>query len=90
MQIPDSLPECQARLEDWYTDYRRVIADTCAGDEQHCSCVPHLRRRIADLESTLVTLTEHQVAVDQQYVDIRVDRDAWRAEAKRLRGAGGR
>jgi len=27
--------------------------EDCAGDEVHCSCVPHLRRRIKELEADL-------------------------------------
>jgi hypothetical protein len=37
-------------IEDYRADFAKVTADKCAPDEQHCSCVPHLRRRIAELE----------------------------------------
>jgi len=43
----------QARLSDCEDDARRVLADECAPDEAHCSCVPHLRREIERLRSLL-------------------------------------
>ena len=37
------------RAQEFEEDFRKVTADKCAGDEAHCSCVPHLRRKIAEL-----------------------------------------
>ena len=39
------------RISDYEDDYRHTINEECAGDEVHCSCVPHLRKRIKELES---------------------------------------
>ena len=41
------------RIEDYEDSYRCVIDEKCAGDEMHCTCVPNLRRRIAELEKQL-------------------------------------
>jgi hypothetical protein len=40
-------------LEDGNAAYRHVMEEKCAGDEMHCTCVPHLRRGIAELKSEL-------------------------------------
>ena len=45
-----ALVEARERVADWECDFVQVIADEFVGDEEHCSCVPHLRRRIAELE----------------------------------------
>ena len=31
------------RIADFEDDFRKVTSETCAPDERHCSCVPHLR-----------------------------------------------
>lgn len=52
--VPALLARIEA-LEYQITDrddsFRRVIAEQCAPDERHCSCVPALRARIAELEA---------------------------------------
>lgn len=48
-----------ARLRDLEDDYRATLAEVCgapADDRAHCSCVPHLRRRIRALEAELASL----------------------------------
>lgn len=42
----------RAKVEDFEEDFRNVVAENCAGDEKHCSCVPHLRRKIEELEES--------------------------------------
>lgn len=37
------------RLIDFEADFKKTVADTCAPDEKHCSCVPHLRRALDEL-----------------------------------------
>ena len=46
----------RAALAERDEDYQRVVSETCAGDEKHCACVPHLRRRIRELEERVTTL----------------------------------
>lgn len=52
----DELHGLRERLADFQADYRKVMSDQCAPDERHCSCVPHLRARIAELERERVDL----------------------------------
>jgi hypothetical protein len=42
-----------AELQDWRNTQRAVMQETCTlpADMRHCTCVPMLRKRIADLES---------------------------------------
>jgi hypothetical protein len=47
--------DLEVELEDGNAAYRQVIEERCAPDELHCTCVPHLRQRIKELESELAT-----------------------------------
>lgn len=49
----ETLDSVCARLVDLQDDYRATLAEDCAPDERHCSCVPHLRRRVRELEDEL-------------------------------------
>lgn len=53
MLCPPGLKAQVAKLkrerDDYHDDFRTVIDEQCAPDEKHCSCVPHLRKRIAEL-----------------------------------------
>lgn len=42
------------RLIDFEADFKKTVADTCAPDEKHCSCVPHLRRAYCELSNRVV------------------------------------
>jgi hypothetical protein len=47
---------CRAQAEtlaDHQADAAKVLAEQCAPDEVHCSCVPHLRARIKALEAII-------------------------------------
>jgi hypothetical protein len=41
------------RSADYEADFRRVVNEECAPDEKHCSCVPHLRRQLAQRDAEL-------------------------------------
>ena len=43
-------------IDAFYDDFRRVTSETCAPDELHCSCVPHLRAQVAELRALGVSL----------------------------------
>ena len=43
--------ELRWRFEDLEEDFHQAIRAQCSSDEKHCSCVPHLRKRIAELEA---------------------------------------
>lgn len=44
--------ELEAELQDWLDTAMQAVADGC-DDEAHCTCVPALRKRIAELETEL-------------------------------------
>jgi hypothetical protein len=71
-------------IEDWREGYHTTIADNCPPDEHHCTCVPHLRRRIAELEAEVATL---ETAAQNPFV-MRIDGDGgrlWERECEHLR-----
>lgn len=39
------------KVQDFEDDFKKVMREECAPDEQHCSCVPHLRTEIKYLKS---------------------------------------
>lgn len=47
------IEELEERLKDWEDTHRRIMSEECAFDEFHCTCVPSLRKRIAELEEEL-------------------------------------
>ena len=53
LKAKERIAELTEELEDWRDNACRVLAEECAPDEMHCSCVPVLRRRIAELEAAL-------------------------------------
>ncbi len=63
--------EAAERLADYHDDYRAVIEEKCAGDEVHCSCVPHLRARIAALEAERDAETTRADAYERSHIEIR-------------------
>lgn len=58
--------EAEAKLKDIDDAYQIVIKGKCAPDEVHCTCVPHLRRHIADLilesERRRIAIVRHGVS----------------------------
>lgn len=47
--------QLEGQLSDLTDDFHRVMDEDCGFPaERHCSCVPHLRRRIRELEATTV------------------------------------
>ena len=45
--------ELKGKLADWQETHNNIIAERCAPDEVHCTCVPSLRKRIQELEAKL-------------------------------------
>jgi chromosome segregation ATPase len=44
--------DLESRLADLTDDFHQVMDEDCESDlEKHCACVPHLRRRIKELEA---------------------------------------
>ena len=50
--------EAIAWIEDYKADHLAVIGGQCAGDERHCSCVPHLRNALDELGIQLAALQD--------------------------------
>jgi hypothetical protein len=53
----------RGRLADFEDDFRQVMAEGCGKIDdgwdtvtQHCACVPHLRRRVRELEATVAAV----------------------------------
>ena len=72
------------RAADFQADYRKVMSDQCAPDERHCSCVPHLRARIAELERERVDLINGADLAADRANRHRQERDAARVEIAHL------
>ena len=47
----DTLARLADEVIDWREGQRRVMAENCAPDEKHCTCVPVLRKAIEELEA---------------------------------------
>ena len=45
----------EKKLAQYEEDYTAIVSEKCWDDENHCPCVPHLRKRIEDLEARLST-----------------------------------
>lgn len=52
------LAALKERLAEYDETYRRILAEECAPDEQHCTCVPALRMRIAEAERVIARVVE--------------------------------
>jgi len=70
----ERLREENAELREWKADvedaFHVTMDERCTEDEQHCTCVPHLRRRIKELEAQLASAVpwdEHAEAVKMAY-----------------------
>ena len=47
------ITDLEGELTEIHEQYKRVMEERCAPDEHHCTCVPFLRKRIAELEATV-------------------------------------
>jgi hypothetical protein len=50
--------EARAWIKDYKADHRAVVDGQCAGDERHCSCVPHLRRALDEARRQVEAMRE--------------------------------
>ncbi|NBP83133.1 hypothetical protein EBU60_04655 [bacterium] len=51
LDLRDEVERLRERVQDYEDDARTVLAERCAPDERHCSCVPHLRREVERLRA---------------------------------------
>jgi len=50
------IAELESRLQDYEDDYKSTVNEKCdpeKDDRVHCTCVPHLKRRIKELEDRI-------------------------------------
>jgi DNA repair exonuclease SbcCD ATPase subunit len=53
------ITDLEGELTEIHEQYKRVMEERCAPDEHHCTCVPLLRKRIAELEADRDAETEN-------------------------------
>ena len=65
--------DLESRLADLTDDFHRVMDEDCESDlEKHCACVPHLRRRIKELEAERDSWREQALDAQQVAIDTEV------------------
>ena len=57
-KLEASLARVTAERDDYRDSARKVLAEECPSDEQHCACVPVLRKENARLREKLKDLDE--------------------------------
>jgi cell division septum initiation protein DivIVA len=58
LDLRDEVERLRERVQDYEDDARTVLAERCAPDERHCSCVPHLRREVERLRAEVEQLQQ--------------------------------
>jgi len=81
------LEAAEERIADDDGAYRSVMAERCAGDELHCTCVPHLRQGIAELKAKLAECERERDEAIEGECARAVERDAAEARCAMLREA---
>ena len=66
----DRLGERTYELQSLKETYKNIIDEKCAGDEVHCTCVPALRSRIAELGITLDRTLIRENYYKKEYLSI--------------------
>jgi hypothetical protein len=58
--VDERITKLDSRLEDYLTAYKDIMAEPCDGSDNrvHCTCVPALKLRVAELEAQNASLTE--------------------------------
>lgn len=51
--IADELLLLRAYRDDVANSIQHALDETCTADEKHCTCVPYLRTKVAELRATL-------------------------------------
>jgi predicted nucleic acid-binding Zn-ribbon protein len=98
-QLKTERDALKATLDDYMDDFKAVVNEQCAKNEKHCTCVPHLRQRIKEVEAErdaavreleLVTAERNRAHRACEQISVRLhaamtERDALRADAERYR-----
>lgn len=74
------LAKLEAELEDWHDTNKLVLQDCGAPDEKHCTCVPFLRKRLAELGADLTCARIEESGMEIKYEGQKTRAD--RAEEK--------
>lgn len=48
-QAQGEIERLKGEQHEWMEERKRILSETCPGDEQHCTCVPELRAEIERL-----------------------------------------
>jgi hypothetical protein len=62
-KLEDELAECREWIKDVEETHLMVMNEWCPSDEQHCTCVPVLRREIAELKASHRAGTETAIRI---------------------------
>lgn len=77
--------EAIAWIEDYKADHLAVVGGQCAGDERHCSCVPHLRNALDEARAEVSDLLAGADAVQFMLTQACRERDALGIQLAALR-----
>ena len=70
------------RISDFEDDFRKVTSETCAPDERHCSCVPHLRADVKRERAAVVAFMRATPEVEFDELPERIERGEHRREGE--------
>lgn len=95
-QLQHEIVELKERLTEINEGFRAVMAEECAPDEKHCTCVPTLRAKMALMQKSIDTLIDQRDTAEAQIkrlLDLlertQAQRDAAQAELNRVLAARG-
>jgi hypothetical protein len=77
--------EAIAWIEDYKADHLAIVGGQCAGDERHCSCVPHLRNALDEARAEVSDLLAGADAVQFMLTQACRERDALGIQLAALR-----
>jgi hypothetical protein len=63
-------------IADYEESHLRVMNERCANDERHCTCVPALRARIAELEGNNAAILSALISMVRQYLTTKDEHEA--------------
>lgn len=68
VELCDEIEQLRQELGDWNDERGRVLNEDCPPDEAHCTCVPHLRRKIEWLWGALA-YKDGEIAAQDDIID---------------------
>ena len=82
LDLRDEVERLRERVQDYEDDARTVLAERCAPDERHCSCVPHLRREVERLRAEVEQLQQDAVVAASTVSNVSTELERLRALRK--------